>query len=499
MSRVRRYSRSGPTAAHRRSPTGLSPSAVTRSSGLRLNDASAARRLPPPPAHSSNPPQASPAGCAARGVWAPPRSLAATRGILSFPRGTEMFQFPRCPPEFPQVPGRAPGGLPHSDTPGSQAASASPGHFAAWPRPSSAANAKASTMRPSCGVFRSCSQSGNRRGLGSRPARASGTYPARPRACPRPPPEPRSDGPSPTPPFPSPPAVTARRQRAEPAVVIDVLIRSARGRPDTSTPLALPLPGPQQGSVTHPPKEVAVPAAAEPHGFRVAHCQRAGNDPKIVTNEVVKPLPNPRNLDVPGSRQNFPAACGHPTAAGGDEWEGDPRRTLVSQPPRWSRGDSNPGPPPCKGGALPAKLRPPVPTPAAPPARIDTAIPARVGAPGLEPGTSALSGPRSNRLSYAPAGAAVSHSSTAAGPPQDSPGSTPALCPRRSARILPRIDPSTPGRLRSNQHSIVSPVTRVASPTSPPSVAPLPGPQTVSRRDDLGARCPPMPDHHPET
>ena len=31
-------------------------------------------------------------------VWAPPRSLAATEGILSFPRGTEMFQFPRCPP-----------------------------------------------------------------------------------------------------------------------------------------------------------------------------------------------------------------------------------------------------------------------------------------------------------------------------------------------------------------------------------------------------------------
>jgi hypothetical protein len=31
-------------------------------------------------------------------VWAPPRSLAATGGILSLPRGTEMFQFPRCPP-----------------------------------------------------------------------------------------------------------------------------------------------------------------------------------------------------------------------------------------------------------------------------------------------------------------------------------------------------------------------------------------------------------------
>jgi hypothetical protein len=97
MSRVRRYSRSGPTAQPPRSPTGLSPPAVTRSSGLRLTDAGAARRLPPPPAHSSNPPLASPAGYRASGVWAPPRSLAATKGILSVPRGTEMFQFPRCP------------------------------------------------------------------------------------------------------------------------------------------------------------------------------------------------------------------------------------------------------------------------------------------------------------------------------------------------------------------------------------------------------------------
>lgn len=32
----------------------------------------------------------------------------------------------------------------------------------------------------------------------------------------------------------------------------------------------------------------------------------------------------------------------------------------VLQDLRWSRGDSNPGPPPCKGGALPAKLRPPI-------------------------------------------------------------------------------------------------------------------------------------------
>ena len=61
--------------------------------------------------------------------------------------------------------------------------------------------------------------------------------------------------------------------------------------------------------------------------------------------------------------------------------------------PGWSRGDSNPGPPPCKGGALPAKLRP---------LTRKVALTSRVGAPGLEPGTSALSGPRSNHLSYAP-------------------------------------------------------------------------------------------------
>ena len=31
-------------------------------------------------------------------VWAHPGSLATTTGLLSLPRGTEMFQFPRCPP-----------------------------------------------------------------------------------------------------------------------------------------------------------------------------------------------------------------------------------------------------------------------------------------------------------------------------------------------------------------------------------------------------------------
>jgi hypothetical protein len=47
----------------------------------------AAAMLPPPPQ-------------SARPVWARPGSLATTTGIshlISFPRGTEMFQFPRCP------------------------------------------------------------------------------------------------------------------------------------------------------------------------------------------------------------------------------------------------------------------------------------------------------------------------------------------------------------------------------------------------------------------
>lgn len=65
---------------------------------------------------------------------------------------------------------------------------------------------------------------------------------------------------------------------------------------------------------------------------------------------------------------------------------------------QWSRGDSNPGPPPCKGGALPAKLRPPESSRGV----LTSHSRLGVGAPGLEPGTSALSGPRSNHLSYAP-------------------------------------------------------------------------------------------------
>jgi hypothetical protein len=57
----------------------------------------AASGLLPAPTGPSNPRSAAPAGSYADPVWALPRSLAATEGILSAPRGTEMFQFPRFP------------------------------------------------------------------------------------------------------------------------------------------------------------------------------------------------------------------------------------------------------------------------------------------------------------------------------------------------------------------------------------------------------------------
>jgi hypothetical protein len=122
------------------------------------------------------------------------------------------------------------------------------------------------------------------------------------------------------------------------------------------------------------------------------------------------------------------------TAAGASKTLAQEREARQHEPlPGWSRGDSNPGPPPCKGGALPAKLRPPV--SAVPP-------PGGVGAPGLEPGTSALSGPRSNHLSYAPAGR--SPCLLSGGLPRVAPGPPSARCPRRSARRTPHTAHHSP-------------------------------------------------------
>ena len=71
--------------------------------------------------------------------------------MLSFPEGTEMFQFPSFPrPAYlfqPAVPGLFPGGFPHSDILGYGACTQLPEAFRSVPRPSSAFDGQASSVR----------------------------------------------------------------------------------------------------------------------------------------------------------------------------------------------------------------------------------------------------------------------------------------------------------------------------------------------------------------
>ena len=72
-------------------------------------------------------------------VWALPRSLATTSGIISFPLGTEMFQFPRFPsrglcvhPPTPASPCGGPVGFPIRTSPDIAPAHGSPRLFAVF-------------------------------------------------------------------------------------------------------------------------------------------------------------------------------------------------------------------------------------------------------------------------------------------------------------------------------------------------------------------------------
>ena len=96
-----------PTRASR---TGLSPSTVPLSKGLRS----------PPPCNGAVLQHRG--GIATVTVWALPRSLATTGGIISLfslPRGTKMFQFPRFASRKGGIDGLQPPGLSHSEIRGS--------------------------------------------------------------------------------------------------------------------------------------------------------------------------------------------------------------------------------------------------------------------------------------------------------------------------------------------------------------------------------------------
>jgi hypothetical protein len=73
--------------------------------------------------------------------------------LISFPRGTEMFQFPRLPPHGYVFTMRyrriTSGGFPHSEIHGSLPVQRLPVAYRSRPRPSSTPGAKASTMCPS--------------------------------------------------------------------------------------------------------------------------------------------------------------------------------------------------------------------------------------------------------------------------------------------------------------------------------------------------------------
>ena len=67
---------------------------------------------------------------------------------ISVPRGTEMFQFPRCPPPSRAVPAYDRGGVAPFGNLRISACWRLPGAFRRLPRPSSAPSAKASTVCP---------------------------------------------------------------------------------------------------------------------------------------------------------------------------------------------------------------------------------------------------------------------------------------------------------------------------------------------------------------
>ena len=137
------------------SVTGLSPSTADRSKPFTY-----ARIKPPPGRQTRNGKLPQPRPCNARRLSHMERfSLIRVRSpllteslLFSLPAGTEMFHFPAFPPRTLCVQMRVTrslarlAGFPHSDTLGSQSGYRLPQAYRRFLRPSSAPNAKASTV-----------------------------------------------------------------------------------------------------------------------------------------------------------------------------------------------------------------------------------------------------------------------------------------------------------------------------------------------------------------
>ena len=379
-------------------------------------DSSGARPLPGSPPRPSYPRPASAAACATGRVWALPLSLAATRGLLSLPRGTEMFQFPRFPPSDSRrtAPGLAPGQVAPFGYPRITGCQRLPGAFRRVATPFLGPRRH---RHPPCALI--CRSSPRPPGVPRPPHRS----PGRARR-----PSPRAGG----------------RRGGSPARAR----RSRSGADAISRRLAPPgSAGPP--STPHTPPRAPTRAVLNRSHVRVHRASLRASPRDAAACPTTARRPGPGDHPPPAAPRGPGAASCVVSPA-----RGRPRAStlvnVVTGVYVVAGAAAAPGPVTGSRHRLVGCV---------------TGSPAGVGAPGLEPGASALSGPRSDHLSYAPPprptpprGAtsrsplghrsAISHRS----PPVGScPGPTPAgvaPCRLKPARVDgrrwgPRVGPET--------------------------------------------------------
>ena len=246
-----------------------------------------------------------------------------------------MFQFPRCPPDTAaRCPAVRRAGCPIRTSPDLRLPAPPRGispRGRVLPRPPTPRHPPCAHHADILHTF----PTGMRRNRDSRPARASGTHPVCRHSAP------------------------LSRRSSAPLGGIGVCLcsvalqcaRATRHEPPSPTKTGAA----QDSDRAMPPRAIAVS-----HGRRtrrvprgaLSRCRRPSrrsDDPAVVvrSSNLVRSRP-------PTSDEISQPTGGLLTAAG------VLAQRRAARAPGWSRGDSNPGPPPCKGGALPAKLRPPV-------------------------------------------------------------------------------------------------------------------------------------------